>query len=248
MEAVILAAGFGSRLGVHKGDGPKPLIRIGGKALIDHTLKILRNNGVRDVIIVTGYKSKKIKEYLKGKYPLNIDFVHNSEYDSTNNIYSLYLAKDSLSGDDFHIINCDVLFHERIFQNLHISKKEGLILSVDLRERLNEEDMKVVIVGGRVVWISKGIPPAEASGEYIGLAKVTDDSFKQLFRSIRQVMKHKGTEVFYEEAFQHMIDSESPVTYESTRGLPWIEIDTAEDLKIAREQVFPKILKVNYYS
>jgi choline kinase len=246
MQAVILAAGFGSRLGRHKGDDPKTLIKIGDRTLIDHILKTLKKNGVRNVIIITGYKREKIQEYLKGKYTMDIKFVHNSDYETTNNIYSLYLAKEELSGGNFYIINSDVLFHERIFQNLHFSNKEGLILSVDLKKKLKEEDMKVIRMGDRITRISKEISLSEASGEYIGLSKVTEEAFKKLFRSIKEVISHKGTGVFYEEAFQHMIDSGYWVTCESTRGLPWIEIDTVEDLKLAREKIFPRIVRTRY--
>ncbi len=248
MEAVILAAGYGSRLGHVTDDIPKSLITIGGKTLLDRTLKILRKNNVRDIVIVTGYRRDKILEHLKEKYYLNISFVHNHDYDSTNNIYSLYLAKKALSGEGFYIINSDVLFHERIFQHLHASRKKGLILSVDTTKELTEESMKVVSIGDKLIWISKKIPIKEASGEYIGLAKVTEEEHDKLFRSLKHVMKHKGVHVFYEEAFQHMMDTGSMVTFEQTRGLPWIEIDTLEDLRIAKEKVYPRIARAKYHS
>ena len=61
-------------------------------------------------------------------------------------------------------------------------------------------------------------------------------------------MKNKGVHVFYEEAFQHMMDTGSDVTYEPTRNLPWIEIDTLDDLRIAKEKVYPRIVRTKYYS
>jgi choline kinase len=103
------------------------------------------------------------------------------------------------------------------------------------------------LVRDRIIWISKDIPLHDATGEYIGLARVNSDEFKRLFRSIKTVMKRKGRGVFYEEAFQHLMDMGGEVTYEATRGLPWIEIDTVEDLRIAREKVYPRISRVRYF-
>ncbi|AGK60877.1 putative sugar nucleotidyltransferase [Archaeoglobus sulfaticallidus PM70-1] len=247
MEVVILAAGLGSRLGHITSTKPKSLLRIGDKTLIRRIINTIRKYGIMDVVVVTGYKDRMIREHLRNAYNMNIEFVHNADYDITNNIYSLYLSKDALSGGDFYIINSDVLFHEKIFSILHTSKKNGLILAVDVVKKLNRESMKVVLINNRVLWISKKIPTDKANGEYIGLAKVGSKEFKSLFRSLRQVMEIHGYNEFYESAFQHMIDNGRPVTYESTRGLPWIEIDTIEDLRLANEQIYPKILRTRYY-
>lgn len=222
------------------------MLSFGGITLLDRTLRILRKYNVRDVVIITGYKKEKIQNHVSGRYDMRAKFIHNHKYDTTNNIFSLYLSKDVLSGNDFYIINSDVLFHERIFQALHHSRKKGLILSVDTTKELNEEAMKVVIIGDKVIWISKAIPVEKAHGEYIGIAKVHANEFKRLFKSIKHVLRRQGMGVFYEEAFQRMIDSGSNVTYEPTRGLPWIEIDTVEDLRMAREKVYPRIIRAKY--
>lgn len=239
MEAVILAAGFGSRLGHHTREIPKALLKIGKRPLIYYTIQTLMNNGIKDVIVVTGHKGYVLRDYLL-QFDLNFKFVHNSLYKKTNNIYSLYLAMDHVGGG-FYILNSDVLFHPGIFQKLHSSTKENLILSVDDFKELGEEEMKVKIENGVVKKISKQLDPSEADGEYIGIARVEENIVDDLYNHISKVMEKKGRRVFYEEAFQSMMNDNIPVYYESTDGLPWIEIDTPADLMKARHEIYPKI-------
>ncbi len=239
MEAVILAAGFGSRLGHHTREIPKALLRVGDKPLIHYAIQTLMNNGIKDVIVVTGHKGYKLREYLS-RFDANFRFVHNSLYKKTNNIYSLYLAIEHVR-KGFYILNSDVLFHPEIFKSLHNNGSENLILSVDTVKKLGEEEMKVRIINSSVKEISKQIPPSEADGEYIGIAKVHKSAVEDLSEHISLVMDKKGRRVFYEEAFQSMIDAGIEVNFESTGGLPWIEIDTPSDLMAARYVVYPSI-------
>ncbi len=244
MLAVILAAGFGSRLGHITQKIPKALITVGEKPIIVRNIELLEESGVNDFVIVTGYKSVKLRRRLERAFPdSNISFVHNYHYRSTNNIYSLYLAMKKVSSE-FVILNSDIIFHKNILRRLIDSEKENLTISVDFRDEIGEEEMKVVVENDRVVRISKKIKPSVADGEYIGIAKVTDESVDDLRMSVEETIRTKGKGVFYEEAFQHMINLGKTINYEPTSGLPWTEIDTPEDLKFAREVVYPKIVEL----
>ena len=239
MQAVILAAGYGSRLGHHTRETPKALLKIGGRPIIFYTLETIRKNGIDDVVIVTGHKAFKIREYVKS-FDITFNFIHNSLYRRTNNIYSLYLAMKAVS-NDFYIINSDVFFHPDIFEWLHMNRRRNLVLSVDTIKRLGKEEMKVKIQNGRVTRISKEISPSDADGEYIGIAKVHSRAIEDLRSHIDLVIERKGRRVFYEEAFQSMIDYGCIVNFESTKGLPWIEIDTPTDLLVARHRIYREI-------
>ena len=90
MKAIILAAGIASRLRPLTNDRPKCLLEIGNKCLLQRTFDALIANGINQFVVVTGYLHTLIEDFLTRSYPtLNITFIHNERYASTNNIYSL---------------------------------------------------------------------------------------------------------------------------------------------------------------
>lgn len=95
MQAIILAAGMGRRLGEYTKDNTKCMLPVNGERLIDRTLKILCHQGIKKVVIVIGYKGENLKNYIGDRYSsqLDIEYINNPIYDKTNNIYSLSLAE-----------------------------------------------------------------------------------------------------------------------------------------------------------
>jgi len=242
MKAMIIAAGEGKRLAKYSKKKPKTLIEISGTPILGHILNNLIKEDIKEVLIVTGYNGEMIREFVSKNYAnLKVEYVHNKDYDKTNNIYSVYLTKDKMINESFFLINSDVLFHPKILEKLKNTDKRGLVLSVDLYKKLGEEEMKVKIERDLIVEISKEINPEEADGEYIGLTRIDKLMSKTFFQVVEETIEKKGKNVFYEEAFQGIIDHGYEVKYESTQGLPWIEIDTPEDLKVAKEEIAPKI-------
>ena len=245
MKAVILAAGAGKRLGKYTEELPKTLVDVGGFPILAHTLKSILECGIREIMIVTGYEAGKVEEFVKGMdiaTEYDVQYIYNKKYGETNNIYSIYLTRDVLEGESFVLINSDVLFHPDILKGLVNSPKKGVILSVDFTVEIAEEEMKVKVEGDRVVAISKEIPPEEADGEYIGITRIDAEGSIEFFDAVSKTLRDEGYNVFYEAAYQRMIVEGNYVTYEDTKGLPWIEIDTPEDLHMARKIVAPKIL------
>ena len=101
MQAIILAAGMGKRLGEYTKNNTKCMVPVNGTPLIDRVLKQLSVLSLNRVVIVVGYEGKKLMEYLGNeKDGLKIEYVNNPVYDKTNNIYSLALAKDKMVEDD----------------------------------------------------------------------------------------------------------------------------------------------------
>ncbi len=248
MKAVILAAGTGSRLKKYAEKTPKTLLKIGNSPILQYILDSISKLGITETAMITGFEAAKIKRFAGNgrKWGINLTYIQNPYYKTTNNIYSLYLAKDYLLSHGFFIINSDTFFHEEILFKLLNNVKKGIILAVDTEKKLEEEGMKVLINGDRITDISKEIPPREADGEYIGLARIDKQFSNVFFESMENIMKSRGVAVFYEEAFQNLIKNEHAIYYQSTEGLPWVEIDTPADLQKAK-RIKAEIIR-NFYS
>ena len=123
MQAIILAAGMGRRLGEYTKDNTKCMVPVNGVRLIDRLLGQLAKQDLKRIIIVVGYQGQALRNYIEEQYishqpsdfrHLNVEFAENPIYDKTNNIYSLALVKDKLQEDDTLLIESDLIFSDRI--------------------------------------------------------------------------------------------------------------------------------------
>ena len=119
MQAIILAAGMGKRLGEYTKNNTKCMVPVNGTPLIDRTLNQLSKLGLSRVVIVVGYEGRKLMDYLGEEWNgLRIEYVNNPIYDKTNNIYSLALAEKQLQEDDTLLIESDLIFDDGMFDLL----------------------------------------------------------------------------------------------------------------------------------
>lgn len=117
MQAIILAAGMGRRLGEHTKNNTKCMLPINGVRLIDRTLTQLSQIHINRVVIVVGYQAQNLINYIGHRYDnqLKIEYVENPIYDKTNNIYSLALVKEQLVQDDTILLESDLIYEDSIF-------------------------------------------------------------------------------------------------------------------------------------
>jgi choline kinase len=234
MKTVILAAGIASRLRPLTDNTPKCLLKIGGKRIIEMTIENLLATNNSDIIIVTGYRENMIREFVARRFPeLNVTYIYNSLYTSTNNIYSLWLTKDSVLGNDMMMMDSDIVFDKSIITKLvNSGYKNCLALK---HHEVHDEEIKVKAdSGGRVIEISKEVDPAQAVGESIGIEIIGKKTLYNLFRIIeKKVVGEKKVNQFYEAAFQELND----LYIVDTTEFFCMEIDTAEDLAAAESLV-----------
>ena len=173
MIAVILAAGMAKRLRPLTDTTPKCLLKIGQKSLLERTFNALKSVGVTQFVVVTGYLHEQIEDFLTSRYPQeDILFEHNAVFESTNNIYSLWLAMKYVKGKEFLLLDSDILF-DPILLNALVSVK-GSSLAVN-QHPLGEEEMKVVVnAEGTITQITKECSPEEALGESVGIEKISN--------------------------------------------------------------------------
>ncbi len=208
MKAVILAAGIAFRLRPLTDNIPKCLLKLGGKSILERTIDNLINNSIEELIIVTGYLEEKIKSFINQSYPsLKVTYIFNDVYDSTNNIYSLWLVKDYIKATNILLMDSDIIFDRRIVELLLISGP-GNYLAVRSDHVLGEEEMKVIAKeDNQVTKIGKRIDPQLAVGESIGIEKFEAGFLEVLFEKLyHRVVTEGRVNDFYEAAFQDAID------------------------------------------
>ena len=241
MIAVILAAGMARRLRPLTEHKPKCLLRIGTRSLLERSVDNLVAAGIREIVVVTGYLSQMITEFLVARYPkLTFHFIDNTDYARTNNIYSLWLARPFVEGKDFILLDSDILYDGGIIEQ--VLGEEASILTVS-RHPLGEEEMKVVVdENGSIVEISKSSDPAIAMGESVGIEKINADYSAALYRLLDTMMNKEGlVDVFYEQAFQRLIPKGFCFKVMDISNYFTIELDTVEDFENAKHLI-PKEL------
>lgn len=236
MKAVILAAGVASRLRPLTENTPKCLLKVNGKTLLERTLDNFIENGISDFLIVTGYLQNMIIDFVTANYPkINVKFIENKDYSTTNNIYSLYLAESFAGGEDFILSDSDILFSKDIISEL-LTNNNPDVLAMN-RHELGEEEIKIISDNEcNVLEISKVCSIEKAVGESVGLEKFSKKYSKALFKELHQMIDKEGlSNVFYEKAFERLIPQGYIFKYLDTTDFFSMEIDTVEDYERVKD-------------
>jgi len=232
MEVVILAAGRGSRLRPETDKTHKTLLKIVDNSILEHTINNFKYYNCNKFVVVLGYRGKDIKRVCK-KMEINVNFIENPIWNKTNNIYSLHLFLQQNKPEDFVLIDGDIFFSKKILKPLFEDSKTAFLIRKGV---VHEEDMKVVIENNMITKISKRIPVNSAAGESIGIELFLKKDFEYLMKEVTNVVENEnnGKNLFYEYAFQRLIDNKllqpSPVFIKDFA----CEIDTKKDLIYAR--------------
>ncbi|MFQ5957080.1 MAG: sugar phosphate nucleotidyltransferase [Candidatus Brocadiales bacterium] len=241
MQAIILAAGVGKRLMPLTNELPKCLIKIGGKTLLARYLEILERLDIKDVTFVLGHLKNMILEEIKTlseSKGFRFHYLINEDY-KRGSITSLWIARAVL-GEDALILDADVLFHPALFERLvRSSKSSCFLMDEDFSD--SGEEMKLFVQGDRVIAISKNnTVKSQYVGEGVGFLKLSAEHGLVLKRALEDLIKEGRLDAEYEEAIDRCL-GRCEMGYERVGGLPWIEIDFAEDVERAEREVLPKL-------
>lgn len=245
MQGIILAAGMGSRLKKLTQNKPKCMLEVSGTTLIERALRQLDKLKLNRIVIVTGYSCETLINFIEGfDIDTPIVFVNNEIYDKTNNIYSLYLAKDYLVSDDTLLLESDLIFENSILQQLVNDKRESLAL-VDKYESWMDGTCLIV---GENDEIESFVPGRKFdftnSNNYyktVNIYKFSKDFSRRYYVPFLEAYsKALGNNEYYEEVLRIITILDNPIIKaKKLNGELWYEIDDEADLDIA-ESFFPK--------
>lgn len=238
MRGIILAAGRGSRLNGTAGDKPKCLVEAGGLTLLERQIDALERAGVDDVVVVVGCQADRVRSRCGDR----VTYVENRRFAETNSLYSLWMTRDLL-GDGFVVLNCDVLFHPQLLSDLLTARHENALL-LAYRDAdqppFGDEEMKVKVRCGRVVDMSKTLPPDDADGENLGVVKFGASGARALVGIMDRLVASGEIRAWAPRGFAEFAQTH-PLHAIGTRGYPWIEIDFPQDYTRAIREVLPAI-------
>ena len=249
MQAVILAAGMGKRLKELTATTPKCMVKVNGISLIERTLKSLEKLSLSKIVIVDGYESEKLRAFIKTLgIETQIDFVHNPIFDKTNNIYSLYLAKDFLAADDTLLLESDIIFEEHILSDLANLPAENVALVSKYKDGLDGTCVKLQADGAISAFISGKNLVDEEKSEYfktVNFYKLGKDFLKNLYLPSLEIYRAKhGDNEYYEAVFGALVKENPRCMYSHClRGEKWYEIDNKADLSAAKDLFFVNVTK-----
>lgn len=231
MKALILAAGVGSRLRPITNSRPKAMVEVNGKPIIFYQIDSLLENGLKDITIVTGYKSEFIIESVNKVYS-NINYIVNEEFEKSNNMYSTYLARNTFYNKDFILMNADVVIDSSIISDLINSSQPNSIL-VDY-DQYNLENMKVTFSGKKIKSISKEIASVDSNGLSIDIYKISKNASILFFDIILDYIENQSEKTLWTEvAINRTLEKID--FYPCPFNGRWIEIDDHYDLNRAED-------------
>lgn len=242
-KCVVLAAGTSTRLRPLTKAMPKCLLKVGEKTLLERTIENVFTAGIEEIAIVIGYQAEMIREFVKQRFPqFRIQLILNPNYDSTNNAYSLLLARRFLKDKNGKVnynlllLDSDILFSNKLlpfFLNVEAQNK----IAVRISGEHNAEEIQVEINPDRNInFIGKKPNLNELPCESIGIEWFSVEITAKLFAVLeRRVKNGLGRSEFYEAAFQEMIDEGVILKAVDMSIFQAIEIDTPEDFKLAQQ-------------
>lgn len=251
MRAIILAAGMGKRLGKFTKDGTKCMVPVNGKALVDYALEAIEAAGIQDVTIVVGYRKDKLMGHIGQRYPgLRIEYIANDIYDKTNNIYSLWLARERMAGDDILLLESDLIFEPKLLQEL-VESPAANVAVVSKFESWMDGTVTLLDDDGRIVSVvDKDHFRWKDIGSYyktVNIYKFSREfSRKYYLPFLDAYLAAFGDNIYYEQvlkvlAFLEDIDLRAmPVM-----GRRWYEIDDPHDLSVAETLFSPAAEKLD---
>ncbi len=203
LRGVVLAAGRGVRMG---GAGPKTLLPVDGRGpLLGYILDGLRHAGVDDLLVITGYKPQELHAFVTERWGADgVTFLRNPRFASWGNFHSLRLAVDQSPGMQILVVNSDVVLAPDVYRRV-VDSGGDLVLAVERRTRLDEEDMRVQLKGTTLLDIGKDLRMGRSHGEFAGLSLLRPVAARVYSDLATELEWRAETHIYYEDVFRRML-------------------------------------------
>lgn len=244
MQAMILAAGTGSRLRPLTNEVPKCMVPVNGKPMIERAIDALVAAGIKKLIIGLGYKSEVLKDFIRKTFDekrlngMTIEFGENPDYDKTNNIYSLYLLKDFFKQDDTLLLESDLVYQPEVIKNLVEAPEKNLAVVSHWEDWM---DGTVTLLNGEdgiTNFLVKKDQKAEDKPSYyktVNIYKFSRDFTNNYYLPFLETyMNVFGKNSYYETCLKFIAETDANLlkAHKIDQSV-WYEVDNQEDLKVA---------------
>lgn len=239
MQALMLAAGMGRRLGKYTEAMTKCMISVGGRTLLERTVEALKEAGIRKFVMVVGWEADKLVAYIRENiHGMEFEFVYNYDYATTNNIYSLYLAREQLLRDDTLLLESDLVYDHGLLAKI-VKAPERNLVTVAAYEPWMDGTVTTLDEAGLIAeFISKSDFKFENASDYyktVNIYKFSKEfAEKHYLPFLEAYIKAYGTNQYYETVLKVIAHiSNTQLKAYVLEDTPWYEIDDAQDLDIA---------------
>ncbi|MFX1517202.1 MAG: NTP transferase domain-containing protein [Promethearchaeota archaeon] len=235
IKAIILAAGKSLRLFPYSQELPKGLIPVGNKPILRHAIDSLHTCGINEIILVTGFQHRKMKETFKNE----VKYLHNPFYSVSNILASVWFAIQEMTSSIF-VLYSDILFPKSIINRLIQSDND---ISVAITSTIiDNEAEKVVIQDDYLVEIGKEIPYGSTSYEFAGIAKFSKKGTQHLQKALEEMAQEEGfLDLYFTTVLERLLLQGHKINTITTSADLWIDIDFPKDLQRAETDILPNL-------
>ena len=240
MQALMLAAGMGKRLAKYTKDNTKCMVEVANEKLIDHAIIAIKKAGIKRFVIVIGYKGENLKKYILDKYQNELEFVfiNNDVYNTTNNIYSFYMAKDELAKDDTILLESDIIFDDNLIKEMCEMPEKNVVAVAKYESWM---DGTCVTLNDDLTikkFVEKQAMKVDQLDSYYKTVNVykfnRDFVMGTYIPFLEAYMKIQGLNSYYETSLKYICQLPGMEFKAFLMGdRSWYEIDDAQDLDIA---------------
>jgi choline kinase len=222
MRAVIMAAGVGSRIQGLIHNKPKCLIEAAGQSLISRNVEMLQRKSIRDITVITGYKS----ELIRREIGTQVRYFHNPFFRVTNSISSLWLAKDLLD-DDLILMNADLYFEERVL-DIALAQDDCAVMLSD-STRIEDADFRFGVDGRCIRKTGNKLTNAETDCEYVGIVRISKSFIGTFKDRLETMVSDRDMNNWWEGVLYSFIEENMDIFHQDVMGTFWTEVDTPAD-------------------